>query len=372
MNSIRHGRELGQPRVRRHRLSIADGNTPPPPLSPPRIDTPPALALSSDGNSLLYTFGVWIGNPTPTVTRTLNVAGVGTFPAEAVMPIQPEWRGRTANVSESAINSQGGPMVTQTSPVAIPAAPPSLDSQVEAILAGTKGFALDIQDLSSLFQDAAGTIPVTAAGQPVGLVKGKWGTTPQDWSQTSAAARPVLEPDGMLLFDGADDFLNVSPNSIFQNVPAIFCCGRLKTPAGAGGLRTFLHVSGNATGTPRLRFLSQVDGSLDVSTTRIGTSTLTASTPAATLTPDVAQTVTGLTDYATAGRSRVWVDGTLQADIASNGGGQTEDVASSVGRLMRFNTATNPGKGSWGRMVFAVEALSDADRAVIEQWVGGA
>lgn len=39
--------------------------------------------------------------------------------------------------------------------------------------AGEQGFAYDINDLSTLFQDAAGTIPVTAAGQPVGLMLDK-------------------------------------------------------------------------------------------------------------------------------------------------------------------------------------------------------
>lgn len=36
-----------------------------------------------------------------------------------------------------------------------------------------QGFAYDINNLSTLFQDAAGTIPVTAAGQPVGLMLDK-------------------------------------------------------------------------------------------------------------------------------------------------------------------------------------------------------
>ncbi len=39
--------------------------------------------------------------------------------------------------------------------------------------AGEQGFAYDPNDLSTLYQDAAGTIPVTAAGQPVGLVLDK-------------------------------------------------------------------------------------------------------------------------------------------------------------------------------------------------------
>ena len=38
---------------------------------------------------------------------------------------------------------------------------------------GEQGFAYDPNDLTTLYQDAAGTIPVTAAGQPVGLMLDK-------------------------------------------------------------------------------------------------------------------------------------------------------------------------------------------------------
>lgn len=38
---------------------------------------------------------------------------------------------------------------------------------------GAQGFAYDPNDLSTMYQDAAGTVPVTAAGQPVGLVLDK-------------------------------------------------------------------------------------------------------------------------------------------------------------------------------------------------------
>ena len=39
--------------------------------------------------------------------------------------------------------------------------------------AGEQGFAYDFNDLTTLYQDAAGTTPVTGAGQPVGLVLDK-------------------------------------------------------------------------------------------------------------------------------------------------------------------------------------------------------
>ena len=43
--------------------------------------------------------------------------------------------------------------------------------QIQKLFAnGEQGFAYDPNDLSTMYQDTAGTIPVTAAGQPVGLM----------------------------------------------------------------------------------------------------------------------------------------------------------------------------------------------------------
>jgi hypothetical protein len=70
----------------------------------------------------------------------------------------------------------------------------------------------DPSDLSTMFQDAAGTTPVTAAGQPVGLILDKSGNG-RHASQATSTARPLLEDDGgkmCLKFDGVDDFLSTS------------------------------------------------------------------------------------------------------------------------------------------------------------------
>ena len=74
-----------------------------------------------------------------------------------------------------------------------------------------QGFAYDPNDLSTLYQDAAGTIPVTAAGQPVGLMKDKSGNNNHAF-QTTSATRPILRKNAVtganyLEFDGSDDFL---------------------------------------------------------------------------------------------------------------------------------------------------------------------
>lgn len=51
---------------------------------------------------------------------------------------------------------------------------PALDVLIKALFtSGEQGFAYDPNDLSTLYQDAAGTIPVTAVGQPVGLMLDK-------------------------------------------------------------------------------------------------------------------------------------------------------------------------------------------------------
>lgn len=79
---------------------------------------------------------------------------------------------------------------------------------------GGQGFAYDPNDLNTLYQDAAGTIPVTAAGQPVGLMRDKSGRNNHAF-QAVSASRPVLQRNATtgayyLAFDGVDDFLQTN------------------------------------------------------------------------------------------------------------------------------------------------------------------
>lgn len=75
---------------------------------------------------------------------------------------------------------------------------------------GEQGVWFDPNDLSTLFQDAAGTIPVTAAGQPVGLMMDKSGNG-NHAKQTVNEHRPILQKNAntgayFLHFDGLGDF----------------------------------------------------------------------------------------------------------------------------------------------------------------------
>lgn len=71
---------------------------------------------------------------------------------------------------------------------------------------GERGVYYDPSDLTTLFQDAAGTTPVTAPGQPVGLVLDKSGRG-NHASQPTAAARPTLgrHPKGVAPTPGVFD-----------------------------------------------------------------------------------------------------------------------------------------------------------------------
>lgn len=79
---------------------------------------------------------------------------------------------------------------------------------------GEQGFFYDPNDLSTMFQDAAGTVPVTAVGQLVGLIRDKSGRNNHAF-QTASASRPILRKNAVtgfnyLEFDGSDDFLQTN------------------------------------------------------------------------------------------------------------------------------------------------------------------
>ena len=79
--------------------------------------------------------------------------------------------------------------------------------------AGEQGVWFDPSDFSTMYQDSAGTTPVTAVGQPVGKINDKSGRG-NHATQATAASRPVLQQDGAgkyyLDFDGTDDSLATS------------------------------------------------------------------------------------------------------------------------------------------------------------------
>ena len=86
----------------------------------------------------------------------------------------------------------------------------TVESDLAAIVAadGSAGW-FDPSDLSTIFQDSAGTTAITADGDPTGLFQDKSGNG-YHYSQSTAAARPTYKTDGTyhwIQSDGVDDTL---------------------------------------------------------------------------------------------------------------------------------------------------------------------
>ena len=103
--------------------------------------------------------------------------------------------------------------VEELLPILAPFSPASLFAN------GEQGVWYDPSDLSTLFQDAAGTVPVTAVGQPVGKILDKSGRG-NHATQSTTTSRPTLQQDTSgkyyLSFDGVDDSL-VTPSINFTD-----------------------------------------------------------------------------------------------------------------------------------------------------------
>jgi hypothetical protein len=86
-------------------------------------------------------------------------------------------------------------------------------SPLALFAAGEQGAWYDPSDFSTMYQDSAGTTPVTAVGQSVGKILDKSGRN-NHASQATAASRPVLQQDGngkyYLAFDGVDDTMTTA------------------------------------------------------------------------------------------------------------------------------------------------------------------
>lgn len=94
---------------------------------------------------------------------------------------------------------------------------------------GVPGLVYDLSDISTLFQDAAGTTPVTSVGDPVGRILDKSGNG-NHATQSNASARPTFQQSGglsFLSFDGSSDNL-VTASINFTSTDKMTVCAGVK------------------------------------------------------------------------------------------------------------------------------------------------
>lgn len=108
----------------------------------------------------------------------------------------------------------------------------------------------DFSDLSTLFQDSAGTIPVAADGDPIGKVVDKSGNG-HDLTQATAAARPTYRTSGGLHwadFDGSDDVLLSSAYATIAQPNTLAVAAKIDTNASSIGHQGFIDGNGARNG----------------------------------------------------------------------------------------------------------------------------
>jgi hypothetical protein len=153
------GFQLG---VARFRAAVAGGAL----SAPVCVDIPVITGSPVIGQTLSGSQGVWDAEPTPTFTYQWLRSGADIPGATGLTyTLVAADDGHAIEIEVFATNSQGTNSATSR-PVTprFPAASPAT-----IFAAQEPGIWIDPSILASLFQDVAGTTPVTAVGQPVGL-----------------------------------------------------------------------------------------------------------------------------------------------------------------------------------------------------------
>jgi hypothetical protein len=113
------------------------------------------------------------------------------------------------------------------------------ERQVAALFSnGEQGAWYDPSDITTMFQDSAGTTPVTAVGQPVGLILDKSGRGNHAF-QTTTTKRPLYQSAGgysYLAFDGVNDAMVTNSINFTTTNKITVWAGLRKLSDAAGGI----------------------------------------------------------------------------------------------------------------------------------------
>lgn len=257
--------------------------------------------------------------------------------------------------------------------VSIGITPPPPDTAEIVALAEslTSGLVLDFTDFSSLFQDTAGTTPVTSAGDPVALAKDLT-TNGFDFSQGTSANRPVAataDSVNCVDFDGTDDVL-MGSHCFYDD----------------GAMTVTMLVRGNNLSDRRLYAEGSTSSNTPIYQPLGNHSSSPYSAVVAFLRSDNNNTKFSQNSIPAAGAfDNTWhvvtfKDTGTQAFMRVDGGAwSSTSYTRSTTTLNRFalgalfrSSASNWFDGQVARCFFAGEALSDGDLAKVEAWAADA
>ena len=150
---------------------------------------------------------------------------------------------KTCGLSQFSFVSQSGASTVTVTPIDVGGTkyPTNIFTPAALFTTGVNGAWYDPSDFSTLFQNAAGTVPVTAVGQPVGRILDKSGNGNHAFNPSGNSANfPVLQQDGTgryyLSFNGVNQWLQTNSIDFTYGDKMFVCAGVRKlsdaTPQG--------------------------------------------------------------------------------------------------------------------------------------------
>lgn len=254
--------------------------------------------------------------------------------------------------------------------VVVGAPGPSLAARVEAILAGTTGFAIDTIDRSTLWQDTAGTVPALVNGDPVARIDTKWGGSPYQWTSASLANQGAVTDDG-LLADGIDDNYVGSAGiaGIINNIPGMFVGYRAKFVT-MSGTRHMLNLGSETSTVARFSATHGTNTTAVQARRATADAITTATSPGTPLATGVFGTICAQADWAGTGEIYTRLDGTILATATMVGTpGNTPALSSNRTRL--FSSLGNAALANvhLRKMVCIPRVVTDGERDTLEAWL---
>jgi hypothetical protein len=234
------------------------------------------------------------------------------------------------------------------------------DSLTEQVLALSPSVLFDTSNLSSLYQDSAGTTPVTQAGDPVGLVFDKSGND-DHLTQATASQRPIYQADGTILTDGVDDKLEAAVNGFTDECTIAF---DFVYQGGTGSFDWPIALSNGSSADEFGAFIRPDRANITFKTSSGGANYSTV--------PNTGTINVGdrFTFVAALNSSNILVDTYKNGSLVGTISPSTAVGVPTITQL-QLATSANSNKvgGNFGRFAIFNTVLTETERALVAQWM---
>lgn len=239
-------------------------------------------------------------------------------------------------------------------------------SPLSMFAAGEQGAWYDPSDLTSMFQDTAGTVPVTAAGQTVARINDKSGRG-NHRTQATGLSQPILQQDASgryhLLYDGSNDFMTATIDmAAADSMALVFGIRKLSDAAAA----IFIEASSGLTGSGAYAVNAPTGASATINARSRGTVTSDAIyTNAAVAAP--VTLVASMDADISADRNILRINGAQVATSATDQG--TGNYGSHTVYFGRRSGTSNPFNGREYGIIIRGGTSTAAQIAAMETWM---